>query len=143
MNNIIDFPRAKKILTGDTFQPAPHSVIDNMIYCEDMNGYWTYKADLIESRLHELGLYDAFIEKLKAFEAAETKQSFEFISYGTGEIFALVEEMTGEAGRYFVNYCAFTDPLAFSCKELDLYSWRLPNAREEYAKELAELAAGV
>lgn len=139
MAKIIDFPRSKKTLTSDTFQPALHSVIEKMTYCENIGGYWSGDTDLMTNRLYDVGLFGEFIEKFNAFRVAETKQSFEFISHGTGEIFALVEDMGGEeSGRYFFNHYAFTDPLSFSCKQMDLYSWRLPNAREEYANELAE-----
>lgn len=143
MKKIIDFPRSKKILASDKFQPALHSVIEKMTYCENTGGYWSGDTDLITSRLYDLDLFDAFIEKFNAFRTAETKQSFEFVSHGTGEIFALVEDMDGEEkGLFYLSYYAFTDALAFTCKQMDLYSWRLPNAREEY-KELAKLAAEV
>ncbi len=144
MKKIIDFPRSKKILASDTFQPAPYSVIEKMTYCENTDGYWSNNTELLDDRLCELGLVDSFIEKLHEFEIAKIKQSFEFVSHGTGEIFALVEDMEGEeSGRYFLNHYAFTDPLSFSCKQMDLMAFRLPNARKEYAKELAELAAEV
>lgn len=129
---VIDFPRNKRILESGKFQPAPYGVINKMIYCENAGGYWSNDTLLMDDRLHELGLLDAFVKKLHEFESAEIKQSFEFVSRATGEIFALVEKMECDGGRFYLNYYAFTDLLAFSCMTVELYALRLPNARADY-----------
>ncbi len=139
MKKIIDFPRSQKITNGNKFYPAPRSVTDKMAYLDDIEGYWSNDLALMESRLIALNLRDAFVEKMNQFEAATVKVSFEFVNHGTSEIFALHESMEHEAGRYFLNYYAFANEFAFSCRGMDLYSWRLPNAREMFAEEFAEL----
>ena len=133
MKKIIDFPRSKRILKSDKFQPALHSVIGKMIYCENTCGYWSNNTDLMAERLDDLCLYDAFIEKLNEFKAAEIKQSFEIVSNETGEIFALVEDMDSEeAGQFYLSYYAFTDEFAFLSKQMDLFIYRLPFAKEKH-----------